>query len=394
MSLSNKNILIGISGSIASYKVCELISLLKKQNANVKTIATDSALQFVGKATLEGLSGNPVVTSDFSDGQMMAHIQLAKWADVFIIAPATAQTVNSLCAGTGHSPLISTYLAYDLKKPLLVAPAMNTQMLFHPTTQQSFKQLSAWGLRILSSDSGDLACGDVGEGRLLEPQVLFTEIHAALFPTSKLSILITAGGTKIPIDSVRAITNTSTGRTGTLLADYFSKRHYSVELLLSKDAEAPVFTKNVERFETYSDLSKLLEEKLKKNKYDLVIHSAAVSDFAVESIDGKGKIPSGSSLVLNLYPTEKIIAKIKTWNKNCKLVGFKLTDTPSEENRHHAIKKLFTQSADWVIHNDLSQITKNSHQFELFDAKKKIAVCNQKQELGPLIENSILKELL
>ncbi len=394
MSLSNKNILLGISGSIAAYKACELISLLKKQNANVKTIASESALQFIGKATLEGLSGNPVTTSDFEDGQMMAHIHLAKWADLFIIAPASAQTVNSLCSGTGSSPLISTYLAYDLKKPLLLAPAMNSTMLFHPTTQLAFKQLSAWGVSVLSSESGALACGDVGEGRLLEPTVLLKEIQNALYPASKLSILITAGGTKVPIDSIRAITNTSTGRTGTLLADYFSKRHYSVDLLLSKDAEEPAYTKNVDRFETYSDLSKLLEEKLKKNKYDLVIHSAAVSDFAVESLNGKGKISSGGSLVLNLHPTEKIIAKIKTWNQNCKLVGFKLTDTSDEDSRHRAIKKLFAQSADWVIHNDLSQITENSHQYQLFNHKAKLGVCNQKQDLGPLLEDLILKELL
>ncbi|MBY0384074.1 hypothetical protein K2X05_02855, partial [bacterium] len=312
----------------------------------------------------------------------------------FLIAPASAQTINALHAGTGHSPLISTYLAYDLKKPLLVAPAMNTQMLFHPTTQQSFKQLSSWGLRILPTDSGNLACGDVGEGRLLSPEILLKEIKETLFPSMRLSILITAGGTKVPIDSVRAITNTSTGRTGTLLADYLSQKHYAVDLLLSRDASAPIYTHNVTRFETYSDLAKLLEEKLTKNKYDLVIHSAAVSDFAVDSLDDKGKIPSGKSMVLNLYPTEKIIAKIKKWNSQCKLVGFKLTDTNDEDHRYQSIKKLFTQSADWVIHNDISQISDEAHRFYLYDAKKELAHCDSKQELGPLIENTILKELL
>lgn len=394
MSLSEKKILIGISGSISAYKICELISLLKKQNAQVKIIATDSALQFIGKATLEGLSENPVVTSDFTDGQMMAHIHLAKWADLFLIAPASAQTINALHSGTGHSPLISTYLAYDLKKPLLVAPAMNTLMLFHPTTQQAFKQLSSWGLRILPTGEGDLACGDIGAGRLLEPSVLLKEVTEALFPTSRLSILITAGGTKIPIDSVRAITNTSSGRTGTMLADYLAQKNYSVDLLLSKEAEPPMIAKNVNRFETYNDLAKLLEEKLTKNKYDLVIHAAAVSDFAVENTDSKGKIPSGQSMVLHLYPTEKIIAKIKKWNASCRLVGFKLTDTPDEDSRSQSIRKLFSQSADWVIHNDLSEISQESHQFRLYNDKKEIAHCDNKQDLGPLIESSILKELL
>lgn len=394
MSLSNKKILIGLSGSIAAYKVCELISLLKKQNAQVKTIATDSALQFIGKATLEGLSENSVVTSDFTDSQMMAHIHLAKWADLFLIAPASAQTINALHSGTGHSPLISTYLAYDLKKPLLIAPAMNTQMLFHPSTQQSFKKLSSWGLRILPTGDGTLACGDVGAGRLLEPETLLKEITETLFPTARLSILVTAGGTKIPIDSVRAITNTSSGRTGTLLADYLAQKRYSVDLLLSNDADAPVHTINVSRFETYNDLAKLLEEKLTKNKYDLVIHAAAVSDFAVGNLDSKGKIPSGQDMVLHLYPTEKIIAKIKKWNSSCRLVGFKLTDTVDKETRTRSIHKLFTQSADWVIHNDLSEISKESHHFRLYDEKKEIAHCDNKQQLGPLIESTILKELL
>lgn len=394
MSLSEKKILIGICGSIAAYKIAELISLLKKQNAQVRTIASPSALEFIGKATLEGLSGNPVLTSDFVDGQMMSHIQLAKWADLFIIAPATAQTINSLHAGVGHSPIISTYLAYDLKKPLLVAPAMNTQMLYHPTTQQSFRQLSSWGVSILPTGSGQLACGDVGEGRMLEPTVLAKEIYEALFPTSRLSILITAGGTKIPIDSVRSITNMSSGRTGVLLADYLSQKNYSVDLLLSKDAVSPQKTWNVTRFETYSDLAKLLEEKLTKNHYDLVIHSAAVSDFTVEAPEAHRKIPSGQNMLLHLYPTEKIIGKIKKWNQTCKLIGFKLTDTADEVARENSIRKLFSQSADWVIHNDMSQMTQQNHTFRIFDTKQEVAQCHTKQELGPLIEKSILKELL
>jgi phosphopantothenoylcysteine decarboxylase / phosphopantothenate---cysteine ligase len=392
MFLSHKNILIGVSGSISTYKIGEVISFLKKQNCDVKVIATESALQFVGKATFEGLTGHAVLTNDFTNGSMMSHIQLAKWADLFIIAPATAQTINSLAQGAGGGILVSTYLAYDLNKPLLLAPAMNTRMLEHPTTQLSMKKLSEMGLRVLATGSGDLACGDVGLGRLLDPQDIISEINAALTPTKSFSILITAGGTKIPIDSVRSITNTSSGKTGAQLADYLTNQNYKVDLLLSKDGFKASCTKNISYFETYDDLALLMEEKLKTNKYDLVIHAAAVSDFKLAK-GTSGKIPSASTYSLQLKPTEKLIAKIKGWNKNCKLIGFKLTDTKSLSLRSQAIEKIFAHGADWVVHNDLAEIKKGAHPFSIYSRNKKMRIVDGQLALAKAFKDDIISPL-
>jgi len=404
--LAGKKILIGVSGSIAAFKVAQLVSDLKKLNADVRVVMSKSALQFLGKATFEGLTGTPVLDSDFTDGKMMSHISLAKWADVFLIAPATAQTINSLASGIGGGILLSTYLAYDLNKPLLIAPAMNTQMLAHPTTQTSLEILAEYGIQVLNTGSGDLACGDVGEGRLLEPEEILAAIQETISSRAnsstaksespkrknkdgiKPTILITAGGTKVPIDSVRSLTNTSTGRTGSLLADYFSSRGYSVDLLLAKDGVPPQNNINVFPFETYDEFATLLEHTLKNKKYDFVIQAAAVSDFKVAPVTGK--LRSGATKSLELIPTVKLISQIKKWNKTAKIIGFKLTDNKDVSVQAEAIQKVFKQAADWVVHNDMSRIWKNSHMFSLYNGKKKLGDAAQKEELGPLLEKFVI----
>jgi len=391
MSLSNKNILIGVSGSISAYKVCELISLLKKQGHDVKVIATPTALNFVGKASFEGLTGHAVITQDFQDGFMMSHIELAKWADLFLMAPATAQTLNSLASGTGHGVLVSTYLAYDLKKPLLIAPAMNTKMLTHPTTQASIDRLKKYGVHVLETGSGNLACGDIGLGRLMEPKDILTSMTQHLLPIKSVKILITAGGTKVPIDSVRSITNTSTGKTGSVLADYFTQKNYQVDLCLSQDGVSPKSTENIFRFTTYDDLAQLMETMIKKNKYDLIIHAAAVSDFKVAQT-GKGKLASGAKQTLVLEPTEKLLKKIKTWSKKSRVVGFKLTDTPSVQQRKIAISKILAQGAELVVHNDLSQIGEAKHLFNVITSQEQFLDLNGPLALATKLESLISQQ--
>lgn len=392
--LQDRRVLLGISGSIAAYKACELISLLKKQGAQVRVVATGSALEFVGKASLEGLSGERVLTSDFSDGTMMEHITLAKWAEVFVIAPASAQTINALANGTGHGILTSTYLAYDLKKPLLVAPAMNTVMLEHPTTQASLEKLKDFGISVLDTEAGNLACGDVGLGRLISPDKILEKISEALSPTKKISILITAGGTKVPIDDVRAITNTSTGQTGAALADFFAKKNYSVDLLLSKNGHKPQWASSVSYFETYEDLKNLMQKKLSEKAYDYVFHAAAVSDYEVDEVSTKaengGKLPSGKPLQITLKPTEKIVSHIKEWSPGSQVVAFKLTSSTDEGVQKKAVKKLFEQPVDWVIHNDTHEITDQGHVFHIYGKSGPVATATSKNNLPLNIENSIL----
>lgn len=164
-----KNILFFMSGSIAGFKACQVISDLKKQDYNIQVVASPSTFEFIGKASLEGLSGKPVIASLFEEGKMMDHIYLMRWADLFVLCPATAASLNSFASGAGESLLTTFFLAYDFKKPFLVFPAMNTSMLDHPVTQRSIVQLKEMGLKIFSTNQGTLACGEVGAGRMLEP---------------------------------------------------------------------------------------------------------------------------------------------------------------------------------------------------------------------------------
>jgi phosphopantothenoylcysteine decarboxylase/phosphopantothenate--cysteine ligase len=171
-----RKILFQFTGSIAAFKACALLSRLVKEGHEVQTVATRGALEFVGKATLEGLSGKPVFSDLYEPGRQMDHIHLAKWADLALVCPASASAINRLSAGLGEDALGTLFLAWDLKKPYWVAPAMNSRMLAHPATQASLGKLESYGVKILPTAAGDLACGDVGEGRLLEPEALYSEL--------------------------------------------------------------------------------------------------------------------------------------------------------------------------------------------------------------------------
>jgi phosphopantothenoylcysteine synthetase/decarboxylase len=174
-------ILVQLSGSIAAYKSCDLISKLVQAGHEVKTVATKGALEFVGAATLEGLSGHPVFHDIYEEGRMMDHIHLAKWADLAILAPASANTLNRLAQGLANDVVGTLFLAWDLKKkPYLVAPAMNQQMIDHPATREALGKLESWGVHVLPSGDGHQACGDTGLGRLLEPEQILTILEKEL----------------------------------------------------------------------------------------------------------------------------------------------------------------------------------------------------------------------
>jgi phosphopantothenoylcysteine synthetase/decarboxylase len=182
MSRSEKGkVLFQLSGSIACYKACFVISRLVQEGYQVQVACTENTLQFIGPATLEGLSGRPVFTSVYQAGRQMDHIHLAKWADLAIVCPATAATINRLSQGLGDDVLGTLFLAYDLKtKPYLVAPAMNQEMMKHPAVVASIEKLLSWNVKVLPTDDGHQACGDEGPGRLLSPERLYEEILSAL----------------------------------------------------------------------------------------------------------------------------------------------------------------------------------------------------------------------
>ena len=171
-----------MTGSIACYKACQAVSRLVQAGCEVQVVASPAALQFVGNATIEGLTGKPVVSDLYASGNAMDHIHLVRWADLILVAPASANFINKIARGVGDDLLTTMFLAHDFKKPYLVAPAMNTSMYLHPATQDSIQALKKMGVEILETASGVLACGEVGWGRLLEPDLIVQEVLSRLSP--------------------------------------------------------------------------------------------------------------------------------------------------------------------------------------------------------------------
>ena len=231
MSNSNK-ILFIFTGSIAAYKAVTLVSRLVQRGYDVECVLTKSASKFIGRATIEGLTGKAVHTDLFDSDNIMSHIHLIRDANAVVVAPATANFINKIANGFADDLASTLFLAHDFKKPFIVAPAMNTKMYEHPQTQVSIKRLKEIGVTILEAGSGILACGEVGYGKLLEPEIMIEEIEKILkhppttppTPASKQNlprILITGGGTVEKIDDVRSLTNSSSGETAISLAKYF-----------------------------------------------------------------------------------------------------------------------------------------------------------------------------
>lgn len=373
-----KKVLVALSGSISCYKGASLVSLLRKEGYNVKTVATSSAMNFIGSSTLEGLTGEQVEVDTFEEGKQMQHIALAKWADVLVICPATGDLINGIATGRADDLVKSICLAYDFqKKPFLIAPSMNTVMLKNPITQENIQKLTKLGVHILPTEVGELACGDHGEGRLLSPEaiVLYVKYSYALGSPDKREVLITAGGTSEDIDGVREISNFSTGRTGAFLAEFLTMAGHSVTLLRSKSSIKPMVPCSERIFTSSQDLDRLLQQELGQKSYDAVIQLAAVSDFVVDHLlvngvkvpVGEGptkKLSSDSSLAIVLKKNKKLIDDIKGYssNPNLKLIGFKLTHNMTTSEVQRKIQKIFENAqADFVVHNELSQITASDH---------------------------------
>jgi len=387
-------ILFQLTGSIACFKACQLISKLVQNNYEVQTVASQNALQFIGQATLEGLTGKPVYSDLWENGRMMDHIHLNRWADLIITAPATANYLNKIANGTGDDLLSTLFLAHDFKKPFLIAPAMNTAMYQHPITKKSLNTLKEMGLEILSTESGNLACGEIGEGRMLDPELIFQKIESTLKPKNKsIDILITSGGTSEPIDNVRLITNTSTGETGAILADHFIKKGYNVTYLHSQNSNKPNLDCKRISFKTFSDLETSLKNELESN-YDVIIHAAAVSDYSVEKFDGKMNSDQ-ENVILHLHKNKKLVNEIRNWssNKNIQIIAFKMTSTTNDEQKKKAIHKLFKNtSADLVIHNDTHEMNKIIHKFYVHNKNSQLSIAENKNDLAKHIEMN-LKEI-
>lgn len=374
--MSKSKIIVCITGSIAAYKACDLVSRLKKEGHQVKVIMSQSALKFVGAATLQSLSGHPVYIDDFSENHMMAHIELGRWCDLSIVYPATAQTINSFAHGVGHELHSSFFLAYDFKKPMILAPAMNTRMLENPVTAKSIDTLKKIGCQFLETEEGTLACGETGAGRLIDPARAIDVIHSHLGKTKRSvkRILITAGGTRETIDEVRTLTNKSTGKTGAALADYLHGQGYQVLLLTNRYGEMPKSDVKIDTYETFCDIYNTLKALSQNHNFDMILHAAAISDYSIATIEtpdgkvnpGAGKMSSNyDNISIQLKRNEKILPRLKDlFGEKTSVVGFKLTSTESKEEQAKAIFSLFTEKAvDYVIHNDMNDIKNGMRKF-------------------------------
>ena len=287
--MSKKNILFKISGSIAAYKSADLISQLVKEGNEVQVVTTNSAKQFIGSATLEGLTGNPILSDLYNTGTMMAHIDYIKWADLTIFAPATANIINSMACGLANDLALSMFLAHDWKKPYIVAPAMNSKMLSHPATKKSIRILKDWGVIFLPTSEGVLACGDYGKGKMLEPKKIKEYLSLYLKNLNKKSVLITSGGTQEHIDAVRVFTNISTGHTASEIANQFQLLGWDVTYLYGENSLLPKKSYKNIPFSSALNLNNLLKKHLSTHHFDAIIHLAAISDYKPISIYKNGK---------------------------------------------------------------------------------------------------------
>ncbi len=402
------NILLMMSGSIACAKVSSLISEWTKRGHDVKVVCTRSVAEFIGRASLQGLGASQVFDNIFAAGEAMEHIALARWADIIVVAPATSNLINKLSAGIADDAVTTVWqAAYGKAKPMVIVPAMNTHMWQYPATRESVRRLKQWGVHVLAVAKGDLACGESGEGRMLEPAVIMQTIERLLAfdpQSGGKRILITAGGTREPIDSVRYIGNMSSGRTAAGLVDGLAVAGHRVCWLGAENAIRPERADAINHFSSFSELECQLKSILAADKYDVVIHAAAVSDFSIDSIttcngdQGEavhGKLSSETGLLLRLKPNPKLLGQIKSWSANpdVRVIGFKLTDSEDPLQHLTAVTKQFDNSGvDAVVHNDLSEINAMSHPFNLYTPGQRPVFCADNGELVTTI-NKILENV-
>lgn len=386
--LKGKNILIGITGGIAAYKICTLIRLFKKEGANVRVVMTPNALHFVTKLTLQCLSQNEVYVEHFEiDEYKPEHIALTE-SDIFVIAPASANTIGKIANGICDNLLLSTACAFQ--KPILLAPAMNTGMWNNPFVQENLAKLKNNGYHIIEPADGFLACGTNGVGRMREPEEIFEEAKKILSKDKKLAgkkILITAGGTKEKIDPVRFITNASSGKMGLALAEV--AKDMGAEVTLVSTFKADGFNNIVT--ETAQEMEKIVKEKL--TEQDCVIMAAAVSDYRVKNYSEQ-KIKKGESdnLTLELVKNPDILQEISNTNPRPIVVGF---CAESENLIENAKTKIQKKGCDYIIANDISRqdIGFNSDENEVYIVDKNLDITKIEKDTKQNIARKILEAI-
>ena len=351
--LTNKKILFIICGGVSAYKSLETIRMFKKNNAEIKTILTKSAKEFVTPLSVASLSQGKVYDDLFSieNETEMDHIALSRWADIIIVSPVTANTISKLSQGSTDDLASTVILASN--KQVFLAPAMNVRMWEHQSTQDNLKKLKSFGYKIIGPEIGDMACGEYGEGKMSDPSNIFNEINNFLYnklKNKKIKALVTAGPTNEYIDPVRFLTNKSSGKQGYELAKSLSKRGFDTTLISGPTNLNIEENVNLIKVETAEEMFKATQKSLPA---DIAIFSAAVADFKINK-KNQDKIKKHESLTINLEKNIDILNYVSNHNSmRPKLViGFAAETNDLDKN---AITKLKNKNCDWIIANDVSK---------------------------------------
>jgi len=351
--LINKKILFIICGGISAYKSLETIRLFKKNNAEIKTILTKSAKEFVTPLSIASLSQGKVYDDLFNieNETEMDHISLSRWADVIVIAPATANTLSKL--SNGYTEDLASTVILASNKQVFLAPAMNVRMWNHQSTQNHIKILKGYGYKFIGPEIGDMACGEYGEGKMSEPVNIYDKIYNFLInktKNEKIKALVTAGPTNEYIDPVRFITNKSSGKQGYEIAKSLSNRGFDTTLISGPTNLDVSENINLIKVETAEEMFKATQQNLPT---DIAIFAAAVSDFKINKRE-KEKIKKHHDLTINLEKNIDILNYVSSHNSmRPKLViGFAAETNNLDKN---AIEKLKNKNCDWIIANDVSK---------------------------------------
>lgn len=355
-SMSGRRILLGVSGGIAAYKAAELVRLFKKAGASVCVVMTPDAGRFVTPLTLGTLSESEVFVEIFpanQSGSWTKHVSLGLWADIFVIAPATAQTISKLASGACDSML--TAVALTARCPVLVCPAMDHDMYIHPATERNMQTLRTNGVCVMEADHGELASGLVGKGRLPEPSSIFKRCReiiesraiSRVGPLSGKKVLVTAGPTREAIDPVRFFSNHSTGTMGYEIARSAARRGADVVLVSGPTSlDTP---ENVRRIDVLS-ASDMLGETMRHSDADIIVMVAAVADFTVEKPSASKIKKDGSARTIAIKPTVDILAGLgKNKQDGQILIGFALE---TDDGMQRARGKLESKNLDWIVLNN------------------------------------------
>ena len=350
--LKGKTVVLGVTGGIAAYKSATLTSLLVKAGAQVQVIMTEHARQFIAPLTFESLTGRRCLTDTFDRNHEYSteHVELAKEADVVMIAPATANIIAKIAHGMADDMLTTTVLACDC--PKIVAPAMNTRMYENPVTQDNMRKLEEYGMTIAHPTSGHLACGDIGKGKMLEPEELFQYILMACAFEKDMAgkhVLVTAGATQEALDPVRYITNHSSGKMGYSLAKISALRGAEVVLVSGHTAlAAPLFAERV----SVTSAEDMFQAVTERSEWaDIIIKAAAVADYRPATVSSEKIKKSDDQMSIGLERTQDILGYLGAHKRDGQfLCGFAMETQDLLENASQKLKK---KNADMIVANNL-----------------------------------------